>query len=110
MKLIWPGGDWYQRRIRPERRLGAVVYDKLLMLAVILGKRDTMKADSESMVVLEGEPNLSFCCFSPSGEKKDLDVIFGLVWFGLVRLVLRVIVANNSFLYYHAKLGSSSLN
>ena len=60
MKLIWPGGDWYQRRIRPERRLGAVVYDKLLMLAVILGKRDTMKADSEKYGGFGGRTKLVF--------------------------------------------------
>ena len=50
MKLIWQGGDWYQRRIRPERRLVAAVYDKVLMLAIIFGKGDTLRVDSESVV------------------------------------------------------------
>lgn len=50
MKLIWQGGDWYQRRIRPERRLVAAVYDKVLMLVIIFGKGDTLRVDSESVV------------------------------------------------------------
>ena len=54
------------------------------MLAVILGKRDTMKADSESMVVLEGEPKLVFLLLQSEWGKEGLgcDIWLGMVWFG----------------------------